>query len=93
MLRTQCGFSVRSVLIWDLAWVAFTIWEWLDPALDVVLLAKELRELWKNHLYGHKEEDSTEQQQDSWVKPYLWILSVEIAFKSSVLLSGMKIGG
>lgn len=67
----------------------------MDPALDAVLLARELRELWKNHLYGHKEEDSTEQQDSwvkSWVKSYLQILSVEIASKSSVLLSGMKIG-
>lgn len=89
---TQHGFSVRSVLIWDLAWAAFTVWEWLDPALDVVLLARELRGLWKDHLYGHKEEDSAEQQ-NSWVKLYLWIVKiVEIAFKSSVLLSGMKIG-
>lgn len=77
------------MLIWDLAWVAFPIWECLDPALDDVLLTRELRELWENYLYGDKEEDSTEQQ----VKSYLWILSAEIAFKSSVLLSGMKIGG
>lgn len=57
-----------------------------------MLLARELRGLWKDHLYGHKEEDSAEQQ-NSWVKLYLWIVKiVEIAFKSSVLLSGMKIG-
>lgn len=69
VLGTQRGFSVRSVLIWDLAWVAFPIWEWLDPAVDVVLLA---RELWKICLVGDEEEDSSEQQ-DSWVKFYLWM--------------------
>lgn len=54
----------------DIAWIAFAIWEWLDSDLDVVL-AREHGAL-DGGLVGDKELDGTEQQ-DSWVKSYLWL--------------------